>query len=147
MLEDPHQRHVPLGPGDGQAFFSHFHSLGHPEAGLLALRHRPGIWQVLLAHGNVQLAVPVGSRVLGVGVNYQPSEEPGLLLLGPDRRSFMLLTASGSRTVTRSSEDVVQAVASHGLPLLAWLTVKGELVVWSFQHLDAIYRAAPEEGP
>ncbi|MDY7230030.1 hypothetical protein [Hyalangium rubrum] len=146
LLEDFHQRHVPLGPGDGKAYFGHVHGFGHPEAGLLALRHQPGTWQVLMAQGNVQLSVPVGSRVVGVGINSYPKKEPGLLLLGPDRRGFMLLSPSGVRTVTRAAQDVVHAEASHGQPLLAWLTVKGELVVWSFQHETAIYRAAPEEG-
>jgi hypothetical protein len=48
--------------------------------------------------------------------------------------------------VAQASEDVVYAAASHGLPVLAWLTVKGELVVWSLQQEQALYRAAPGEG-
>jgi len=147
VLEDPHPRHVPLGPGDGKAFFSQAYTMLHPEAGVIALRNRPGIWQVLMPSGNVELSVPIGARVIGVGMNYFPAAEPALMLLGADRRSLLLLSASGMRTVARSAEDVAQVVSSHGLPVLAWLTVKGELVVWSFQHDAAIFRAAPEDSP
>jgi hypothetical protein len=147
LLEDHHQRHLPLGPGDGEAYFGYAQSLGHAEAGLLAIRHQPGTWHILLSQGHVPLNIPVGSRVVGTAVRYLPSgEEPGVLLLGSDRRGFFLLTASGLHTVTRSPEDVVHAAASHGLPVLAWLTVKGELVVWSFPQAAALYRAAPEQG-
>ena len=147
VLEDPHKRYLPLGPGDGKAFFSQVYTMAHPEAGLVALRHQPGIWQVLLPEGNVQLSVPIGSRVVGVGMNHFPNKEPALILLGADRRSLLFHSPSGSRLIARSPEDVTQVMSSHGLPVLAWLTVKGELVVWSLQHDSAIYRAAPEQSP
>jgi hypothetical protein len=148
LLEDHHQRHLPLGPGEGEAFFGfqYLQAFGHPEGGLIAVRHRPGTWQVLLEKGHVQLNVPVGSQVVGVAVSYGEAQEPGLLLLGSDRRSFKLLGAHGTHTVARASEEVVHAAASHGMPVLAWLTVKGELVVWSLSQQQALYRAAPEEG-
>ncbi len=146
LLEDNHQRHLPLGSGDGEAYFGHAPLIGHTEAGLLALRRKPGAWQVLLAHDMVDLNVPVGWRVVGVAVHPRMAEEPGLLLLGPDRRAFSLMTPSGQHRVARASEEVVHAAASHGLPVLAWLTVKGELVVWSLEQEAALYRAAPEEG-
>jgi hypothetical protein len=147
VLEDPHQRNVTLGPGDGKAFFSQAYTMVHPEAGLIALRHRPGVWQVLMPDGNVEISVPIGARVIGVGKSYFSSSEPALLLLGADRRSFLYQGALASNVITRSPEDVAQAVSSHGLQLVAWLTVKGELVVWSFQHEAAIFRAAPEDSP
>jgi len=148
LLEDHHQRHLPLGPGDGPAYFGYAQSLGHAEAGLLAMRHRTNIWQVLLENGNVQLNEPLGSRVVGVAVGARDGQQPGLLLLAPDRRSFNLLISNDAYSVpvARASEDVVQAAASHGLPVLAWLTVKGELVVWSIHQGHTLYRAAPEEG-
>jgi hypothetical protein len=146
LLEDQHQRHLPLGSGDGEAFFGLPNGIGHAEAGLLALRHRPGTWQLLLSQGSVRLSVPAGSRVVGVGVNRERVEEPGLLLLGPDARGFHFLCATGSSLVARASGDVVHAAASHGMPLFAWLTAKGELVVWSLQHDAPIFRAAPGEG-
>ncbi len=146
LLEELHQHHVSLGPGDGKAFFGQAYAGSHPEAGLLALRQQPGTWQVWLSQGSVQLSVPVGSRVVGVCTLLESAEHVGLLLLGPDKRAFLLQNPSGTKEVARASEEVRHAEASHALPLLAWLTVKGELVVWSFQHSAAIYRAAPEEG-
>jgi hypothetical protein len=148
LLEDHHQRHLPLGPGEGDAFFGFQYSqaFGHPEGGLIAMRHRPGTWQVLLEKGPVQLNVPVGSRVMGVAVSHGEVQEPGLLLLGSDRRSFTLLGANRAHSVARASEEVVHAAASHGRPVMAWLTVKGEFVVWSLSQQQALYRAAPEEG-
>ncbi|MFL5347627.1 MAG: hypothetical protein ACJ8AT_22805 [Hyalangium sp.] len=146
LLENNYQRHLPLGPGNGEAFFGPASSLGHAEAGLLALCRRPGGWQVLLAQGPVDFEVPAGWRVLGLAVHPKSVTEPGLLLLGPDRRTFTLMTRSGQESVARASEEVVHAATSHGLPVLAWLTVKGELVVWSLEQGSALYRASPEEG-
>ena len=147
LLEDQHQRHLPLGPGDGEAYFGYSQSIGHEDGGLLAMRHRPGTWQVLLEGGNVQLNEPAGSQAVGVGIlSREGQQQPGVLLLGPDRRSFSLASAHGMYPVTRASEEVVHAAASQGLPVLAWLTVKGELVVWSLLLEQALYRAAPEEG-
>lgn len=146
LLEDHHQRHLPLGPGDGEAYFGYSQSLGHEDAGLLAVRHRPGTWQVLLESGNVQLNEPVGSRVVGVAVISRDGQQPGVLLLEPDRRSFSLAGAQRTYPVARASEEVVHAVASPGLPVFAWLTVKGEFVVWSLLLEEALYRAAPGEG-
>ena len=145
LLEDNSQRHVPLGPGEGDAFFGHSTFIGHTDAGLLAVRHQPGSWQVLLAKESVQLEVPVGSRVVGVAVHTRAEEQPGLLLLESDKRTFMMMTASGIHRVARASEEVAHAAVSHGLPVLAWLTVKGELVVWNIPQLTALYRAAPEQ--
>lgn len=146
LLEDHHQRHLPLGPGNGDAYFGYSQSLGHAEAGLLAVHHRAGIWQVLLENGNVQLSVPVGLRVVGVAVIKLDGHQPGMVMLGSDRRSFKWVTTHGSYPLARASEDVVHAAVSHGLPVLAWLTVKGELVVWNIQQDQTLYRAAPEEG-
>ncbi|MBN1205160.1 MAG: hypothetical protein JXB05_09575 [Myxococcaceae bacterium] len=146
LLEGHHQRHLPLGPGDGKAFFGHAYVLGHPEAGLLAQRQSPGIWKVLLAEGEVQLHVPEGSRVVGVAVSFPDAQEAGLMLLGRDRRDFQLLCASGRQRVARAEDEVAHVAVSHGLSVLAWLTVKGELVVWSLERQAVLYRAAPEEG-
>ena len=146
LLEDHQQRHLPLGPGDGDAFFGHAPWLGHPEGGLLALRHRPGTWQVLLAKSNLPLNVPVGSRVVGVATLSNNVQEPALVLLGPDKRTFTLLGSHETQVVARAADEVVHAAASHGMPVLTWLTVKGELLVWSLPQQVALYRAAPEEG-
>lgn len=161
ILEGHHQRHLPLGPGDGRAYFGHSLLLGHAEGGLLALRVEAGTWQVVFNKGAVSLDVPAGSRVVGVGINHQNeqqpglpeadrrrflNEQPGLLLLEADRRRFLIVTLARASLVAQAADDVTQAVASHGLPVLAWLTVKGELVVWSLEQEAVLYRAAPEEG-
>ncbi len=146
LLEGQHQRHVPLGSGDGKAHFGHAYVLGHPEAGLLALRQRAGSWKLLLAEGNVQLHVPEGSRVVGVSVLFPDAREAGLVVLAQDRRDFLHCSASGRRQLVRADDDVQHVAVSHGLSVLAWLTVKGELVVWSLEQQAALYRAAPEEG-
>jgi hypothetical protein len=47
LLEDSHQRHLPLGPGGGGAYFGHAMNIGigHPEAGLIAVRQGPDTWR------------------------------------------------------------------------------------------------------
>jgi hypothetical protein len=146
LLEDSHQRHLPLGPGEGEARFGYAASIGHTEAGLLAVRQQLGVWRLHLAQGQIALNMPVDSQVVGTAAHFHRDEDPGLLVLGPDRRTFMLMTATGGHSVARAADEVVQAAASQGLPVLAWLTVKGELVVWNLPQRVALYRAAPEEG-
>ncbi|MDC0712635.1 hypothetical protein POL68_29495 [Stigmatella sp. ncwal1] len=146
VMEQHQQRHVPLGPGSGEACFGCSDILGHPEAGLLALRLRPSCWEVLLARERVEISVPEDSHVLGVAIARATQGRPGLLVLGPDKRSFQLVSPSGTHDVTRATDDVVQAAASHGMALLAWLTAQGELVVWNLHEEAVVFRAAPEGG-
>jgi hypothetical protein len=145
MLEEHQQRHVPLGPGTGEAYFGCSDALGHPEAGLLAVRQRPLHWAVLLTRERVELTVPESAHVLGVAITRETRGRPGLLVLDSDKRTFRLVSPSGSHEVTRATEDVVQAAASHGMSLFAWLTVKGELAVWNLHDEAVIFRALPEE--
>jgi hypothetical protein len=147
VLDEHQQRHVPLGPGTGEAYFGCSDALGHPEAGLLAVRRSPFQWGVLLAQERVELSVPASSHVLGVAITRGTRGQPGLLVLESDQRTFRLVSRSGTHEVTRSTEDVVHAVASHGMSLFAWLTVKGELAVWSLHDEAVIFRALPEERP
>ncbi|ADO68612.1 hypothetical protein [Stigmatella aurantiaca] len=146
VMEHHQQRHIPLGPGSGEAYFGCSDALGHPEAGLLALRLRPFCWEVLLARERVEISIPVGSQVLGVAITQATRGRPGLLVLESDKRSFRLVSPSGVQDVTRATEDVVQAAASHGMGLFAWLTVKGEMVVWNLYEEAVVFRAAPEVG-
>ncbi|SET96235.1 hypothetical protein [Stigmatella erecta] len=147
VMEEHQQRNVPLGPGTGEAFFGCSDAVGHPEAGLLALQQRPLHWAVLLAQGRVELAVPTGSQVLGVAITRATRGQPGLLVLEADKRTFRLVSPSGTQEVAHATEDVVQAASSHGMSLFAWLTVKGELAVWNLHDEAIIFRSVPEAGP
>jgi hypothetical protein len=146
IWEEEHLRHLPLGEGDGEVHFGYSESIGHAEAGLLAIRRQPGVWRVLLRQGYVDLSPPQGSRVVGVAVLPHPAEEPALVVLGEDRRTFTLVGKSETRTLPRATDDVAEAVVSHGLPVFAWRTVKGEVMVWSFKHSTVLYRSLPPEA-
>jgi hypothetical protein len=144
VWETGHLRHLPLGDGDGDVHFGYSDSIGHPDAGLVAIREKPGSWRVLLRNGQVSLTPPPNTFVVGVGVLPHPVEEPALVLLGADKRTFMLAGKSETRTLMRASDDVRKVVVSHGMPAFAWMTVKGEVVVWSLKHSAVLYRAIPE---
>jgi hypothetical protein len=149
IWESGHLRHLHLGEGDGEVVFgcAYLQHIGHREAGLIALRQRSGTWRVPLSNGgHADLAAPPGTRVVGVGVGVL-TDQPALLVLDADRRGFSLVGQAETRPGPRASDEVSFAVASHSLPVFAWRTVKGEVVVWSLKHSTVLYRLLPPEEP
>jgi hypothetical protein len=73
--------------------------------------------------------------------------QPLLVVLQEDRRTFSFVAPPGQtlspRLSPRASGEVAFAAVSHALPLLAWLTVTGEVGVWNFQQQALVYRSAP----
>jgi hypothetical protein len=146
VVEEGQTRHLPLEAEEGQASFGWSPDAAHPDAGLLAVCHRPGLWRVFLAGGHVDLSPPAGARVVGVCLR-RTTDRPGLLLLAENKKTFLFATSTGVSRLTEASDEVVHAEASHGLPVLGWLTKAGELVLWSLSEEHVLLRAAPEARP
>jgi hypothetical protein len=93
------------------------------------------------------LSPPVGSQVVGMCTEPWGERHPFLVVLQEDRRTFSLVAPVGEsvppRLSPRASGEVAFAAVSHALPLLAWLTVTGEVGVWNFQQQTLVYRSAP----
>jgi hypothetical protein len=138
--------------GDGEAYFGHAKGSDNwRPSPPLVVRLRPGHWWVLRdAHQEkgTELSLPMGMRVVGMCSWPVDTEWPGLVTLGQDQRTFHLVTARGSpeRLVVAPARVVTTSV-SHALPMLAWLTEKGEVGVWSFQYRALVFRSAPGGTP
>ncbi|RYZ41243.1 MAG: hypothetical protein EOO71_12815 [Myxococcaceae bacterium] len=146
VLGEAQTRLVPLNARHGEAYFGHSPSGGHPDAGLLAVRHLDENWRLFLDTGVTQLVVPSPYRVVGVVQPPAPSL-PGVIALDPDLRRFHFLSQQPPRTLVAATDDVVHAAASHGQPVFGWLTKTGELVLWDLMEMTVLYRSVLEATP
>jgi hypothetical protein len=139
--------------GDGEAYFGQGKD-SHAESGLpLALRQQPGRWWAtrdVRGEGSTELSLPMGMRVVGLCSWFAVPAWPGLglVVLGQDLRSFHLVTGRGaSELLMQAPAPVVTACVSNALPVMAWLTDKGEVGVWSFQYRALVFRSTPGGTP
>jgi hypothetical protein len=137
--------------GDGEAYFGSTKDSGHADPGPpLAMREQPGRWRLLrnARDSGRALSLPMGMRVVGLFSGPTGTERPGLVALGPDERSLYLVTGHGEPDLLLTAPArVVTATVSHAMPLVAWLTEKGQVGAWSFQYRDFVYHSTPGETP
>ncbi|WIG93652.1 hypothetical protein [Myxococcus sp. SDU36] len=127
-------RQVPLEDSRGDAvWFGASAHPGHPEAGLLAVNQSPGVWRLHHRSSEPFVTLRPGFRAVGVGTCQQARGEAGLLALDPDQRTFWSVGPRHQSKLTVAAANVVHAEASHAVPVLAWLTAEGELVLY---HLE-----------
>ncbi|MFP2958210.1 hypothetical protein ACLEPN_10320 [Myxococcus sp. 1LA] len=141
IMRPTEMRQVPLEDSRiGTVWFGASHHLGHPDAGLIAVNNNPGVWG--LHHRNAVQVVTLqpGFRAVGVGACPQTQGLAGLLALEQDRRSFWSVGPHHQTLLTVASADVVHAEASHAVPVLAWLTTEGELVLYHLEHGEVLCR-------
>ncbi|MHA7627534.1 LpqB family beta-propeller domain-containing protein [Corallococcus sp. M7] len=143
VLGEEPARFGPLNARHGDAYFGYSPSGAHPEAGLLAVRDSELDWRLFLDTGVSVVTVPEKHRVVGVVQPPAPSL-PGLVVLNPDQRTLSFFSTQASRTLVVASGPVVQAAASHGQPVLGWLTQAGEFVLWDLMEQAVLYRSVPE---
>jgi hypothetical protein len=114
------------------------------------MREQPGVWRLFrnARDSGSRLSVPVGMRVVGMFSGPSGSDRPGLVALGPDERSLHLITGHGEPVLLMMAPArIVTATVSHALPLVAWLTEKGQVGAWSFQYGDFVYHSTPGGNP
>ncbi len=138
-----------LREGDGEVYFGQVKD-SYAESGLpLALRQQPGRWWATWdsrGESGTELSLPMGMRVVGLCSWLTASSWPGLGLvaLGQDERSFHLVSGRGtSELLMQAPARVVTACVSNALPVVAWLTEKGEVGVWNFQFRAFVFRSTP----
>ncbi|RKH52291.1 hypothetical protein D7W81_39940, partial [Corallococcus aberystwythensis] len=143
VLGEEPDRMIPINARQGEAYFGYSPSGAHPDAGLLAVRDKDLDWKLFLDTGVSVVPVPEGYRVVGVVQPPAPSP-PGLVALDPDRRGFHFFSSQSPRLLAVASGPVVQAAASHGQPVLGWLTKTGDFVLWDLMEQTMLYRSVPE---
>lgn len=135
--------------GSGAAYFGHSRDSSRQNPGPpLAIRHKPGEWWMTRDCHDEQkgerVSVAEGLRVVGLCCWPVDTPLPGLVVLGEDQRTFYRVTADGaSESLVTASSRVVSSGVSPSMPLMAWLTEKGEVCAWSFQHRAPVYRSTP----
>lgn len=120
--------------------------LAHPEHGLVAVAQRGGAWEIY-GRGRTWLTPFEGTRVVGVARDRE-RHEAGLLLLEEDGRTLHLAGLNWTRRIPTGSAEIRHAAACPGAPWIAWVTVHGELTVYSLDHDAVLLRrvpGAPEE--
>ncbi|MBZ4420436.1 hypothetical protein [Myxococcus sp. RHSTA-1-4] len=139
-------RSLPLGVDGDRAFFGDGGGRGHKEAGLLAVRHEPGVWRLFLGERSELVHLPAGMRVVGPGICREAPADPGLLAIDEDRRTFWLFSPQGRYKVMVAWEDVLYAEASHAVPVLGWMLKGGGLVLSNLREGGILYQALPGAG-
>lgn len=139
--------------GTGAAYFGQVRDSSLKLPGPpLAIRYQPGQWWVTRdSHEETQgvlVAVAEGLRVVGLCCWPVDTQAPGLVVLGQDQRTFYRVSADGgSEFLVTAPDRVHSSGVSPALPLMAWLTEKGEVGGWSFQHRALVYRSTPGGSP
>lgn len=123
------------------AFFGFGGHLAHPEHGLVAVAQRGGAWEVY-GRSRTWLVPFEGMRVVGVARNRERNEA-GLLLLEGDGRALLLASRGGTRRLPAAAAEIRHAAACPGAPWVAWVTVHGELTVYSLDHDAVLLRRVP----
>ncbi len=124
------------------AFFGFGGRLTHPEHGLVAVAQRGGAWEIFSRGGGSFLVPFDGTRVMGVARDRERGE-PGLLLLEEDGHTLLLAGLSWTRKLPVGSAPIRHAVACPGAPWVAWVTVHGEVTVYSLDHDAVLFRRVP----
>jgi hypothetical protein len=130
------------GDGDLSAFFGFGE---HPDVGLLAVRCRADRWRVIHALGMLDLIPPRGTTVVGVAM--AKAEAPALVVLEENRRVLSLLGMNECTSLPPASTEIAHACASSTGPEVAYVTLGGEVVVYSLSYRAVIMRALPGRLP
>ncbi|WNG61742.1 hypothetical protein F0U59_48790 [Archangium gephyra] len=135
--------------GAGAAYFGHMRDFSRDNPGPpLAISHQSGAWWVTRESHEEQtgewVSVASGMNVVGLCCWPLDTPLPGLVVLGQDQRTFYRMTRDGvPEFLVSAAAPVVSSGVSPALPLMAWMTEKGEVCAWSFQHRALVYRATP----
>ncbi len=124
------------------AFFGFGGRLTHPDHGLVAVAQRGGAWEIFSRGGGTYLVPFAGTRVVGVARDRERGE-PGLLLLDEDGRSLVIAGLSWTRRLPTGSAPIRHAATCAGAPWVAWVTVHGEVTVYSLDHDAVLLRRVP----
>jgi hypothetical protein len=118
----------------------------HPLYGGAALEQGEGRWLLISSAGATDFQAPAGARVAGV-TSMRGISSVALLTIGPDPRQVTVVGPGGLHPLPRASAEVAHATANPIAAQLAYVTLRGEVVVYSLAHQAVIYRVGPEGKP
>lgn len=123
------------------AFFGFAGQIGHPEHGLVAVAQKGGGWEIY-GRQRTFLTPFQGTRVVGAARD-RARNEPGLLLLEEKGRTILFAGLHWTRRLPAATAEIRHVAVSPGAPWVAWVTVLGELTVYSLDHDTVLFRRAP----
>src|SRR5439155_14374215 len=115
----------------------------HPLYGAAALEQGEGGWLLLSSSGATDFQPPAGARVAGV-TSMRGMFSLGLLTVGPDPRQIVVAGTGSHHPLPRAAAEIAHAATNPIAAQVAYVTVHGEVVVYSLDHHAVIYRVAPE---
>ena len=119
----------------------------HLSPRVLAVRQTDSRWKVLSGSTATEQEVPGGIRVVGVASALRWGHD-ALLCLGEDRRSLALLSVTGGgRKLCVAEQEIVQVSVNPDWKMLGYLTVRGEVLVYSVSHGATVLRLTPGAAP
>jgi hypothetical protein len=125
------------------AYFGFGGAAAHADFGLLAVSHDTNSFHVWHARGSSRLVAPVGMRVAGVVLNPR-RREPGLVAIDEDGRTLLLVGQTWTRPLQKAITEIRHVAVSPTVPVIAYSTVHGELVIFSLENDVVLYRSAVE---
>ena len=137
-------RGLPHNISPTQAFFGFGGSLADYEFGLLAIEDRGTDWIVICRGSEHHLAGPLSGRVVGVArVRTSSDQEPGLIVLEDDNRTFTLYSNTTSKQLLKAAAPIASVTTSHAAPIIAYTTTEGEVNVYSLAQGVSLCRYLP----
>lgn len=135
----------PLDVQPRQAFFGYGGSLAHEKFGLLAVE-QPDHWLIISKRADMQLPKLSSETVVGVIQNPKITVEPSLVVLWGNQRTLQLHGKFRSDVLLTADEPIAYVTISSKLPYLAYVTIKGEVVVYSLLQRKVLCRFLPKEA-
>jgi hypothetical protein len=128
---------------------------GHLDDSLIAIQESHDEWSIGTLNHTIILRSDADDMVVGVtaitgeGIagSHSSEFEAGLILLRKDRRRITVMGQNWVRSVPSASSPIVQFAANPYGPEIAYLTEKGELVVYSLQQEAVLCRFLTGETP
>lgn len=139
--------HSEFRAGGTGACFGYPGNSPHPDWGLCALQVGPERWLVLDGRGDEELYCP--SRYGGpVGIisTDNPLRVRGLVMLDLAERNLVILGRTWTHDLPLAPAKIAEAAVSPVAPHIAYLTVEGELFIYSLTAEAVVYRLAPDGG-
>jgi len=131
--------------GGTRAFFGYGGAEADSQYGLLAWEVYDGMWHVQGASGVRCMSPPRGNEVVGVICAPGREQDPALVVMREDRKQLTLLSRGWSQPLPPARSEIREATVSPMMPLIAYCTVDGELVVYSLKEEAVVYRLTAGE--
>jgi hypothetical protein len=136
---------IPDQGGDLKAFFSSGGNRAHLGFGLIAIRDRPGRFVIHGSRSKDELSITLPPEMMPLALVEDSASPYGaaILAMPPTFDALWLCSNGTARIAFHTPEPVTQVAVSPVAPVMAYLTVAEELVVYSLERRTQLIRVLP----